>query len=89
EVSAGDKTACLPAPEDPWSSAPSPLLVLAQEVRLLDLNTITPLETINRVKLWQELLAGIPGIAETLPFKKSRKEKTPARQEGPGLFDSN
>ncbi|MDR1443765.1 MAG: DNA mismatch repair protein MutS, partial [Treponema sp.] len=39
EVSAGDKTACLPAPEDPWSSAPSPLLVLAQEVRLLDLNT--------------------------------------------------
>jgi hypothetical protein len=87
-VSPAPATALLP--EDP-APAPdsSPLLILAREIRLLDLNSLTPLETLNRVKGWQELLADIPDTAGTLPFKRSpRKDKVPACLEGPGLFDS-
>jgi DNA mismatch repair protein MutS len=93
EASAGDETVrsgpAAPADGFSWSSVPPQLLFLAQEIRLLDLNTITPLETLNRVKAWQELLAGISGIDETMSFKRSRKEKPSARPEGPGLFDLN
>jgi DNA mismatch repair protein MutS len=85
----GEETGRPPVPADSWSSVPPQLLTLAQEMRLLDLNTTTPLETLNRVKAWQELLAGIPGIAETLSSRRARKEKSAPRPEGPSLFDSS
>ncbi|MDR1024914.1 MAG: DNA mismatch repair protein MutS [Treponema sp.] len=93
EAPGADETApsgpAAPADGSSWSSIPPQLLFLAQEIRLLDLNTTTPLETLNRVKAWQELLTGISGIDETLSFKRSRKEKPSAYPEGPSLFDLN
>ncbi|MDR1971068.1 MAG: DNA mismatch repair protein MutS [Treponema sp.] len=48
---------------------PPPLLGLIREIGGLDIDTITPLESLNRVKDWQELLAGLPG----LPVKTAAK----------------
>jgi hypothetical protein len=59
--------------------------MLAREIMLLDLNATTPLETLNRVKGWQELLGDTS--AEPLPFKRPPRDK-PAVRQGPGLFDS-
>jgi DNA mismatch repair protein MutS len=77
-------TPAMPATDAP--AIPTPLLILAREVKLLDLNTTTPLETLNHVKSWQELLSGIPALIQ--PFKRSPSKDKPAYLEGPGLFDS-
>ncbi|MDR0731310.1 MAG: DNA mismatch repair protein MutS [Treponema sp.] len=74
-------------PED-TARIPPPLLILAREIKLLDLNTTTPLETLNRVKNWQELLNSMTAITETLPLKRSSPKDKPPIRQGPGLFDS-
>ncbi|MDR2177972.1 MAG: DNA mismatch repair protein MutS [Treponema sp.] len=76
-------------PPENAAPIPPPLLILAREVKQLDLNTTTPLETLNHVKGWQELLGDIPRAGDILPFKRSSpRDKSSACPEGPGLFDS-
>jgi hypothetical protein len=59
---------------------------LAQEIAALDLNSTTPLESLGRIRDWQEILSNTgwpPGTAEAP--RPARKAKPPP--ESPGLFD--
>ena len=60
--------------------------MLAREIKLLDLDAMTPLETLNRFKGWQELLGDMS--AGTLPLKRNSPRDKPSVRQGPGLFDS-
>jgi DNA mismatch repair protein MutS len=75
-------------PEARPEAVPPNLQRLAKEIAALDLNSTTPLDSLNHIRRWQELLAGTPGSTPRPP-RAARKppEAAAPNTESPGLFD--